>query len=271
MLKTLESHNEPIKLVQITDCHLEEQFGGDLLGMDTDFSLRQVLDLLKQERSDNQLVLATGDISNRGAVAAYQRFKQAVSDLSIPYLWVKGNHDILANMESVVGSDETLHKIVHIGRWQIILLNSTIDGEVGGHLPDNELTFLANTLSQYSDRPTLIFMHHHLVPIGSKWLDQQLVDNAQLFFQIIDQHDTVKGVICGHVHQEFNQQRNHVALYSSPSTCIQFKPKSDKFCLDKKMPGYRWFELNLNGTFNTGVVRVPEQDFNVDFNATKGY
>jgi Icc protein len=36
------------------------------------------------------------------------------------------------------------------------------------------------------------------------------------------------------------------------------------------MPGYRWFELNDDGTFDSGVERVPSKDYGVDF-ASVGY
>ncbi len=270
MLKLLNTNKNPVRLVQITDCHLEEQVGGDLLGMDTDFSLHQVIDLIERERPDRELVLATGDISNRGTIGAYQRFKGIVTRFQNPIFWIKGNHDTLVNMQSVVGNDETLKKIIHIGAWQILLMDSTIEGQVGGHICAEELKFLKDTLQQYPNRPTLIFLHHHVVPIGSQWLDQQIVNNAMDFFAVINKHTNIKAVVSGHVHQEFYRHRTGVDIYTTPSTCIQFKPNSKDFCLDQLMPGYRWFELHQDGSYKTGVSRVPEQDFNVDF-STKGY
>ena len=53
--------SEPIRLVQISDTHLEPAEGGTLLGMDTDRSLRHVLALVQRENTRIDLVLATGD------------------------------------------------------------------------------------------------------------------------------------------------------------------------------------------------------------------
>lgn len=59
-------------------------------------------------------------------------------------------------------------------------------------------------------------------------------------------------------------------MLASPSTCIQFLPDNDEFALDKRMPGIRWFELNADGTFETGVKRIAQKDYPIDFTST-GY
>ena len=62
-----------ISLVQLTDTHLCRAPGSTLLGMDTDHSLQAVIDLVKQERPEFDLLLATGDLSDGGAREAYER------------------------------------------------------------------------------------------------------------------------------------------------------------------------------------------------------
>ena len=77
-----------IRLLQITDCHLGEQEGEQLVGMDTDKSLDYVVALLAQEQADASLLLATGDLSNHGTSAAYQRLEQKLSTLPMPKAWM---------------------------------------------------------------------------------------------------------------------------------------------------------------------------------------
>ena len=50
-----------VRVVQVTDTHLEERRGGTLLGMDTDASLAHVLDLVRDAPLRPDLLLATGD------------------------------------------------------------------------------------------------------------------------------------------------------------------------------------------------------------------
>ncbi len=77
-------------------------------------------------------------------------------------------------------------------------------------------------------------------------------------------------MLWGHVHQEFRDERNGVALIASPSTCIQFKPHAVKFAIDAQPPGYRWLELHADGRFDTGVQRLATLPEDIDMQST-GY
>jgi Icc protein len=58
------------------------------------------------------------------------------------------------------------------------------------------------------------------------------------------------------VHQVHDTERNGVKLFSTPSTCAQFLPLSNSFAIDRRPPGYRWLDLNPDGTITTEVVWV---------------
>jgi len=120
-------------------------------------------------------------------------------------------------------------------------------------------------LSANPDMHVLVMMHHQPVLIGSKWIDQYILRNADAFFAVIDRFPNVRAIVWGHVHQEFSGQRNGVALIATPSTCVQFKPLCDEFTVDTLMPGYRWFDLNDDGTFNTGIERVTGKQYVIDY------
>lgn len=116
----------------------------------------------------------------------------------------------------------------------------------------------------------MIALHHQLVPVGSAWIDQYIVNNAESLFGIIDSRPQVKVVTWGHVHQEFKAIHKGIPLFATPSTCVQFKPKCDNFKVDTLMPGYRWFDLNEDGSFTTGVERVTGKQYVIDYKSA-GY
>jgi len=89
-------------------------------------------------------------------------------------------------------------------------------------------------------------------------------------FDILDQYDSVKGIIWGHIHQSFDEQRNGIQLMGTPSTCIQFVPKQDEFGIDLSPPGYRWLELHPDGSIRTGVEHIPLLSKNLDVGSS-GY
>lgn len=261
-----------LRLVQITDTHLEASEGGTLLGLDTDFSLRHVIKLVRQERTRIDLLLGTGDISDHGSKQAYLRAKDYFEAFEIPILWLVGNHDNAEIMAEVLGKDGRLVRAAETEHWQLVMLNSQIPGEVGGQLGDTELQWLESRLEYAQEKGlhSLVCLHHQPVPMGSAWIDEQLVLDSAAFFTIIDRFDGVRGILWGHVHQGYDGDRNGVRLMSSPSSCIQFAPDSEDFKVDDQPPGYRWLDLHADGSIEAGISRVENVKFDVDLESS-GY
>lgn len=258
-----------IDIVQITDSHLGEQPGDELLSMNADAGLDDVLSLINDQHAEFDLLLATGDIANFPSLPAYQRFVNTVNrSITAPMCWIPGNHDDPQLMQKALG--EPYHQVISIGPWQLIMLNSRVPRQTYGHLDDSELAFLHDALSKSTDKHTMICLHHQPVPIGSAWMDNYIVDNAQEFWSAIKPFDHVKAVVWGHVHQAFDEQYRGIRLLSTPSTCVQFTPNQDEFGVDRAMPGYRLLSLSESGHIETTVHRVPVKDYGIDFEST-GY
>lgn len=263
---SITPQSDSISVVQVTDCHLSQSRGGTLLEMDTDDSLGAVLQIVRQERTALDLILATGDLSDHGAENAYTRLAGYLDQFAVPHCWLPGNHDDRDAMERAFTGDSRLYSEVSIGCWHIVMLDSQIPGEVGGRLGREQIALLEQALrrAREKDAHVLICLHHQPVPVGSDWLDKQQVSDADALFDLTDQHPEVKGILWGHVHQQVDFERNGVKLMASPSTCVQFAPDLEDFRVDDKGPGYRWLELTPEGDIHTGVSRVTSREFVVD-------
>lgn len=267
-------NGKPLRILQITDTHLGKDDDETLLGLRTADSLEDVLDRAREQKELDgrfDLVLSSGDISNDGTTDSYERFVRAVRKAipNTPIAWLEGNHDDPASMEAVQTS-APLTKHMMIGGWQFILLNSRVPFEERGELPQSEIERLEALLSAEPNAPTMVFLHHQMVPVGSAWIDQYVVANAEAFFSVLDRFSNIKAVSWGHVHQEFYTNRNGVDLLGTPSTCVQFKPCCDDFMVDSIMPGFRVYELSPCGNYSSAVHRVAERVYNIDF-ASSGY
>lgn len=260
-----------MKIIQFTDTHLFAKPTQALCGMNTSQSLAAVLDLAKKTDWAPDLILATGDLSQDETEASYQNFLNFFEPLGVPVFCLPGNHDLPARMSTLLS-----HENVHVTRqvlhddWQLLMLNSVVIGQHGGHLRQEELNFLDQCLSVHEDLHTLVCLHHNVLPAQTKWLDTMTLKNASEFFDVIDHHKNVRGVLTGHIHQAFSAKHGDVPVFASPSTCIQFLPGSPKFSLDTKTPGYRWLDLKPNGSIKTGVRRLESFDFTPDL-SSKGY
>ncbi|MCY1516594.1 3',5'-cyclic adenosine monophosphate phosphodiesterase CpdA [compost metagenome] len=262
--------DESVLLVQLSDSHLFAEADGKLLGMETHHSLQRVIDRVLDEQPRIDLVLATGDLSQDGSAASYQHFRELVERIPAPARWFPGNHDEVPVMRDVCAGTAALEPIVDFPHWRLVLLDSTIAGAVPGHFPAEQLALLEQALETAGERHVLVSFHHHPVPIGCAWMDPIGVRNSDALFAVLDRYPQVRALLWGHVHQEFDQQRNGVRLLASPSTCVQFAPGSEDFCVGSEAPGYRWLRLMPDGSLETGVSRVSGIAFEVDY-SIKGY
>jgi Icc protein len=191
--------------------------------------------------------------------------------LNLPCYWLPGNHDMQSVMlPSLLQEGLAQSKQIVSDFWQIILLDSQVEGAPHGFLTEQQLNFLQQALAEYPDKHTLICVHHHVLPVKSAWLDQHILKNNQQFLKLIKLHKNVRAVLSGHVHQAGDIEFNQVRFLTSPSTCLQFKPNSEDFDVDESAPGYRYLALHKNGTLMTKVERIAHGAFTPDKEAT-GY
>jgi 3',5'-cyclic-AMP phosphodiesterase len=264
-----------INLLQISDCHLTKDSQSELLGVVTRESFAAVLAQIHQDIDAESCpvpdyILATGDIAQDASAEAYHYFAEQIASLKAPSRWFPGNHDDRLIMRAALEDGPELEQVIRAGAWQVILLDSSVTGAVHGALPDKDLRLLEKTLAERPDLHTLISFHHQPVDIGSTWLDKIGLHNRNDFFDIVDRFDNVRGVVWGHIHQEFEAFRDSVRLMATPSTCIQFTPKSHGFGVEAATPGYRWLKLHENGELESKVLRAESYSFNLDLEST-GY
>lgn len=262
----------PARLLQITDTHLGERPGTPLLGVDTDRSLRAVLEQSLAAHTGLDALLATGDLADHGSLPAYRRLREYLDPTGVPHFWLPGNHDDRALMASVDPAGELMVNDLRLGRWQVILLDSQVPGEIGGQLGEAQLDLLRRALEagRRDDLHALICLHHHPVPIGCDWLDQQQVSDADALFALLAEFPLARALLWGHVHQPLDRDYRGLRLLATPSTCVQFAPGSPNFQADTLPPGYRWLHLYDDGRLETAVERVHGVHFSVDLQQ-KGY
>jgi len=259
------------RLIQLSDSHLFADPAACLAGMNCEEGLRDVLHLIGRDEPELAAVLCTGDLSQDHSMASYRRLQDAVALLGAPQYWIPGNHDEVGLMHSAVGPrNPCFTRTFEVPGWSIVLLDSSVAGKVSGYLAETELHFLDRHLQQTAGRQVLLCLHHNCVPVAAAWLQQHALQNSDALFEVLDRYTNVRAVLFGHIHQELVQVRRQVQYLGVPSTCIQFHPEHDQFTLDVLNPGYRWLDLFADGGFNTGVKRVLDKRYQVDFSGV-GY
>jgi len=247
---------KPVRILHITDPHLHAHRDGLMRGQNTYESLKSVIERVRDGECKADAVIATGDLVQDETRKGYDLFRSLVSELDAPVHCIPGNHDSARIMAETLNQPpfqfcgDAIYE-----DWCLIMLNSAVRWDEGGNLEDEQLQMLDRTLSSNSARHALVCLHHHPVPMGSRWLDGELsLRNSDEFLAVIDRHSNVRAVVWGHVHQASDRERNGVTFLSTPSTGAQFLPNSDIFKMDTRPPGYRWLNLLPDGTIETEVV-----------------
>jgi 3',5'-cyclic-AMP phosphodiesterase len=241
-----------MQILQLTDPHLYGSATGRLRGVETDSSLRAALDDAIARVPGYEAMLVTGDLV-QDDTSGYLRFRSYFGNIKKPVLCIPGNHDEPEAMRKELGCAPFEICGTHdIGDWIFVMLDSYDPGHVGGRLSKNELARLDNALAG-SPKHAMVCLHHHPVPMGSRWLDGVGLAEADEFWRIIDAHSHVRAVVWGHVHQAFDGRRGEVRMFATPSTGAQFLPKSDRYAVDSLPPAYRSFELHADGRIDSQI------------------
>lgn len=273
--------SRPIRVIQISDPHLFKNRDQRLLNVETDASLKGVVRHIQTHEKNIDLVLATGDVTQDGSAQGYERFIELTRPLGTTLRGLPGNHDLRESFHAVWG--DLADPVTDMDGWRLVMLDSTIPGSSAGNIASNQLEILKKALDTAGGKHVLVAVHHNPVPIGSGWLDTMMIDNGHELMAVLKDFPNVRGLIWGHVHQEFDSVYNYgrkrsgtepgnsqLRLMAAPATCVQFTPRSPAFSLDDVDPGYRRLELHGDGRIQTEVVRVPGLGIKPD-TGSKGY
>lgn len=252
-----------MRMLQITDCHLLPEVGAKIYGADTFRSLGSVLQsaLALPERPD--LVVATGDLSEDGSDASYQRLRQILLDAGLPVYVIAGNHDSVEAMRrSLVGGAIRMVPWLDAGAWRVVFVDSKVAGESYGYLEKAELRRLGETLSADSERPAIVCLHHSPIrPCPSTGCH---LKNDDEFIAVLDLHANARAVLAGHSHVELERRIQHATLLTTPATssqCVHAQAgepvdhqdfwSSHRF--DASRHGFRMLSLHRDGRFDSSV------------------
>lgn len=249
MSKKLQNNQiDVLKFVHITDSHLLNQAEETFHSLNTKNNLETVLSHSQTHYPDIDFLLFTGDISQTGSEESYLLFKSLIQEYDLPVYCVPGNHDTPKLLRQVIPScPNSSINIIQLGNFSLILLNSWVEDKHHGMINQYCLQQLEEHLKNNEDQFNIIAIHHPPVLINSKWLDEIGLKNQTEFLHIINKYPQNTLLICGHVHQEVDQQLEKLRLLATPSTCHQFKVNSDsRHHIDTPSPAYRFIELTTD-------------------------
>jgi 3',5'-cyclic-AMP phosphodiesterase len=191
-------------IAQVTDIHL-----GFEPDNPTEFNrkrLDQVIRQLIEMKPQPDLLLATGDLVDRGDSDSYRRLRNALDECPFPVWLCLGNHDLRENFSAwypdIPVADGFVQYEVETGPLRLLFLDTLEEGRHGGAFCEVRAAWLKARLAEKPDRQTVIVMHHPPVEVGLDWMNTHPDEPwVARFADAIAGHAQVSGIICGHLHR----------------------------------------------------------------------
>jgi 3',5'-cyclic-AMP phosphodiesterase len=191
-------------IAQVTDIHL-----GFEPDNPTEFNrkrLDQVIRQLIEMKPQPDMLLATGDLVDRGDSDSYRRLRNALDECPFPVWLCLGNHDLRENFSAwypdIPVADGFVQYEVETGPLRLLFLDTLEEGRHGGAFCEVRAAWLSARLAEKPDRQTVIVMHHPPVEVGLDWMNTHPDEPwVARFADAIAGHNQVSGIICGHLHR----------------------------------------------------------------------
>lgn len=216
-------------ILQISDTHIVPK-GALVSGrLDTADALARLVDRIsgiRDQIGSIDSVLVSGDLSDDGSAASYARFKKLIAPLDLPTYVIAGNHDARGPMRNafadVLPTSGPLNWSRRIGCIHLIGLDTLVQGQGGGTLAPESLSFLQDALSNAGMAPVLLALHHPPFKCGIGFMDDIGLTNRHALRDVLRAHTGPLRIVCGHIHNMIvSDVAGHIAI-SAPSPASTF-------------------------------------------------
>lgn len=211
-------------VAQITDIHI-----GFDPGNPDEFNRQRVEQVIARLRAGPNVptvLLATGDLTDKGDDESYAAVAELFANVPWPVLPAMGNHDLRDNFNRHFPGYTDPNGFIQydrvIGPLRLIVIDTLEEGRHGGAFCELRAAWLRERLAEQRDVPTYVVMHHPPVESGIEWMttasDEPWVER---FANAIADAPQLKGLICGHLHRNFTLQWNGLTVAVCSSTAPQ--------------------------------------------------
>lgn len=200
-------------------------------------------------------VLHTGDLAGQlTAPEDYAYIGSVLFGIRCPVYYVPGNHDVGAAFQRVLlGREGVYDHAFELNGVQIACVDSNGTHPAhSGWLDEAQLAWLEQICTAPDDRPLIVALHHHPIPLGVSWMDEVGLLNGEAVHQVLCKaRHRLRGVFYGHVHQGIDLLRDDVLYSSAASAWCQFAawPGVNRAALDTTaQPGFSLVTITREAT-----------------------
>lgn len=212
------------RIAQLSDCHLLAAVDDTYQQIQPAVHLKAIVDTLLAEQPD--AVLLTGDVTQDHSAASYQLLARLLKPLSCPVFCLPGNHDDVAQLDSVCQhAPFRPERSLQLAGWQLLLLN-TKGLTPAGIFPLEQQQWLAQQCQQSGKLAVWLFCHHHPLPLNCFIDKHGQLQQAELWHAITAQPH-IRGIAHGHAHYAYQRREHDIDIVGCPASSVQFLPTPD--------------------------------------------
>ena len=218
------------KIIVFTDTHMEPEVPQGKFNPDV--QLQKGIAHVNEFNPDADMVIFTGDLTDKGDATSYEMLHSRLDDLKIPHHLLLGNHDNRENFikifpETKLDENGFVQKVIHTPEANLILLD-TLNGPPynypeshKGSLCEKRLAWLEVQLKDAGEKPCIIFMHHP--PHSTHFVAMDLISliEGEAFYGLVKQYKNVAHIVCGHVHRTISGSHKGIPFSIFKSTVGQ--------------------------------------------------
>jgi Icc protein len=215
-------------IAQITDLHIQRDGKPAYGTVDTVSFLKRAVAALNALDPQPDVVLATGDLVERGSAEEYGLLKEVLGTLKAPLLVVPGNHDARAALAEAfpesgrrVAGGEFFQYAIDEFPVRLVAFDTTVPKHHHGEACAGKLAQLDGLLAAGGDKPTVVFLHHPPFATGIAHMDRSGLTNAAGLAAVIGKYPNVERVVCGHIHRAIQTRFAGTIASVAPSTAHQ--------------------------------------------------
>ena len=221
-------YDRAMLIAQITDTHISTPGSVNDRHFRTPEHLERAVAHLNRLAPRPDVVLATGDLVERGDPEEYTRLRAILDRLAMPLYVIPGNHDsreglarAFADRGYLPTDGGFLHYTVEEWPVRLIGLDTQVPGQPGGRLCAERLAWLDARLGEAAARPTVVFMHHPPFVTGLQAMDAMGLEGKEELATVIRRHPQVERLVCGHVHRPMTRRFAGTVATTCPATAHQ--------------------------------------------------
>lgn len=169
-------------------------------------------------------VVVSGDMTDDGEAASFQRFETLFETIGLPVFIVPGNHDGPAgyyryrDTSKQFAAWDITNRVADLSSLRLIGIDTCIESETTGRIDAAAQRLVQQEVVRQGSSPLIIIMHHPPIPPGMRDFDAVArLEGSDQMLESVRRAGAPQIILAGHVHRPYSGTRHGAACFVTGS------------------------------------------------------